>query len=363
MSLYIGLMSGTSMDGIDAALVDTNHHALIAGVTHPYPDQLQQALFAFDAAEKHDLQALLALNQQIGKAFSEAVIALLKKTGHAAADITAIGSHGQTLYHNPAATTPTTLQMGCPHTIASHTGITVVSDFRTRDLIEGGQGAPLAPIYHQKLLKNKNLPVILVNIGGISNISVIRPSAPPIGYDTGPGNVLMDLWTKQHQQVLYDANGDWAATGTCIAELLEDLLQDDYFKKPIPKSIDKAYYSNTWLQSKLKKNDQAKDVQATLLHFTARSIADAVQLEKTAECTQVFLCGGGAHNQALIQTIQSYLPAYAIQTTNDLNIHPDYLEAMLFAWLAEQTVQGKPIDLSTITGAKRPAILGAVYSK
>jgi anhydro-N-acetylmuramic acid kinase len=363
MSLYIGLMSGTSMDGIDAALVNANNQQLIAGITHPYADTLQQALLQFDASKKHNIQNLLELNHHIGQAFSEAVTALLKETAYSATDITAIGSHGQTLYHNPEADIPTTLQLACPHTIANNTDITVVSDFRTRDLTLGGQGAPLAPIYHQKLLKNQNLPAIVANIGGIANISLITPSAPPIGYDTGPGNVLMDLWIKQHQNTPYDANGFWASTGTSIPALLDALLNDAYFKKEAPKSIDKGYYSKNWLNAKLKSSYKASDVQATLLHFTARSLADAIK-NTAPTCNQLILCGGGAHNQALIQALQTYLPHYLIHTTAHLiNINPDYLEAMMFAWLAEQTLAGNPIDLTHITGSKKPAVLGAIYPR
>ncbi len=360
MSLFIGLMSGTSMDGIDAALVDINNNQLITGITHPYPITLQEQLISFDASEKHTPQALLQLNHIIGQAFSEATLALLKQTPYKPADITAIGSHGQTLFHNPDNDIPTTLQLGCPHTIAANTNITVIADFRTRDLVLGGQGAPLAPFYHQKLFENQGLPLLVVNIGGISNLSILNQSIPPVGYDTGPGNVLMDAWIKKHKNLPYDANGDWATTGTVIPVLLNTLLDDAYFKKPAPKSIDKAYYSLAWLQQYLLPSHKPEDIQATLLHLTAHSIADAIKAS-AADCKQILLCGGGAHNQALIQALATYLPDYKINTTELFDINPDYLEAMMFAWFAKQTLSHNALDLTQITGASKPAILGAIY--
>jgi anhydro-N-acetylmuramic acid kinase len=360
MSLYIGLMSGTSMDGIDAALIHSEKNQLLAGITIPYSSTLQKQLLDFDASKKHTPQSLLTLNHHLGHAFSKAVLALLKQTNYQANDITAIGSHGQTLYHNPDAKIPTTLQLGCPHTIATHTGITVVADFRTRDLVLGGQGAPLAPFYHYELFKNQDLPLAVVNIGGISNLSILNPSASPMGYDTGPGNVLMDTWIRKNQNLPYDKNGAWAARGAVIPALLNHLLSDAYFKKPAPKSIDKAYYAYAWLEKHIKPNHKPEDIQATLLHLTAHSIADAINAQ-ASNTKQVLLCGGGSNNQCLIQALINYLPQHQIHTTNKLNINPDYLEAMMFAWLAEQTMQKKALDFTKITGASKPTILGAIY--
>jgi anhydro-N-acetylmuramic acid kinase len=358
--LYIGLMSGTSMDGVDAALINTQKNELIAGLTLPYSKKLQAELLSFDADKTYTAQTFLALNHQLGHAFSDAALALLKKTNYQSDNITAIGSHGQTLYHAPDADIPTTLQLACPHTIAEKTGITVVADFRTRDLILGGQGAPFAPYYHQELLKNKKIPVIMVNIGGISNVSVLSQTAPPIGYDTGPGNALMDAWIKKNKNLFFDKNGDWAASGDLIPELLNRLLADAFFKKTAPKSIDKAYYALDWIEQHIKDNDKPEDVQATLLHLTAHSIADAIQAESSS-AEQVLVCGGGAHNQALMQTLKHYLPHHEVTTTRAVDMSPDYLEAMMFAWLAEQAILKKPLDLTHITGASKAGILGAIY--
>ncbi len=356
MSLCIGLISGTSMDGVDAALLDVKQNKLIHGLTYSYPAKLQERLLVFDATQKHTPQSLLQLNYLLGEEFANAALKLLEETTYQTSDITAIGSHGQTLYHNPDAEIPTTLQLGCPHTIAAKTNITVVADFRTRDMILGGQGAPLAPLYHQELFKNHELPALLVNIGGISNLSILEKSGSASGYDTGPGNVLMDAWIKKHKKLAYDAKGDWAQTGKLLPELLESLLADTYFSKPAPKSIDKGYYSLDWLQQHLNSNYKPEDVQHTLLHFTARSIADGASAGK-----QMLLCGGGAHNQALIKVLASYLPTHSVDTTEAVGIHPDYIEAMMFAWLAKQTLSHKPVDLTGITGASKPAILGAIY--
>lgn len=361
MSLFIGLISGTSMDGIDAALVDVEQNKLIHGITYPYSTKLQDQLLKFDAYQKHTLQSVLQLNHILGAEFAQAALALLKETPYQAADIQAIGSHGQTLYHDPNADIPTTLQLGCPHTIAAHTNITVVADFRTRDMVLGGQGAPFAPLYHQELFKNDTLPVALVNIGGIANLTILHQSDVTSGYDTGPGNALMDAWIKKHKNLPYDANGAWAQTGELLPELLVKLLEDAYFSKPTPKSIDKAYYSLSWLEQYLNPNNKPEDVQNTLLHLTAHSVADSVKFSAKS-CTQVLLCGGGAHNQALIKALTHYLPGYVVDTTLAFNIHPDYIEAMMFAWLAKQTLSSNPVDLTRITGADKPAILGAIYA-
>ncbi|MDF1677335.1 MAG: anhydro-N-acetylmuramic acid kinase [Legionellaceae bacterium] len=360
MSLYIGLMSGTSMDGIDAALVNPDTHQLIQGITYPYPAALKAQLLDFNPSKPYTLQSLLELHHLIGQSFSDATLALLKQTPYQASDITAIGSHGQTVYHSPNTTIPATLQLGCPHTIAEKTGITVVADFRTRDLILGGQGAPLAPCYHKECFKNENLPLAVVNIGGISNITFLDQSASPIGYDTGPGNTLMDAWIRKHKSLPYDANGNWARTGTIIPTLLKALLNDAYFKKEAPKSIDKSYYSLTWLEQYIEAGQKTEDIQATLLHLTARSIADVIQ-NSYIPCTQVLLCGGGAHNQALIDALSSYLPLLSVHTSHIAHIDPNYLEAMMFAWFAKQTLNHNSLDLTAITGAKKPAILGAIY--
>lgn len=362
MSLFIGLISGTSMDGVDAALLDSSTNRLIAGATFPYPEQMREELLAFHAFKKYSPQALLQLNRRLGEIFSHAAINLLQQTEYTTSDIVAIGSHGQTIYHDPNSEIPTTLQLGCPHTIAERTGITVIADFRTRDMVVGGQGAPFAPYYHHVLFKHQKVSLVVVNVGGISNVSFIRPDLPPVGYDTGPGNVLMDAWIYKHQRLAYDKHGEWASKGQVIPDLLNTLLGDPYFKKPSPKSIDKGYYSISWLIKHLSTDAKPEDVQATLLHLTAHSIADAIK-QTAPECVQVILCGGGAHNTALMNALRLYLPECLVDTTAAFLINPDYLEAMMFAWFARQTLDYQPIDLTHITGARKPTMMGAIYPK
>ena len=360
MSLCIGLMSGTSMDGIDAVLLDTEQHALIKSMMQPYDTRLREQLKKFDATKAYTPQALLQLNRELGEAFSNAALELLKQADYQPEDIMAIGSHGQTLYHNPDKAA--TLQLGCAHTIAVKTGITVVSDFRTRDMVLGGQGAPLAPYYHHEVFKNKDLPLALVNVGGIANITMLNKNHAPVGYDTGPGNVLLDAWIQVHQELNYDEDGAWALSGHVIEPLLERLLQDAYFHQTSPKSVDKAYFSQAWLQPYLDATYAPEDVQATLLALTARSIADALKAD-APDCKQLLLCGGGAHNLVLRGGLSDYLPNFHVDTTEAYGVHPDYLEAMMMAWLSEQALLGRALDLTPITGSSKPAVFGVIYPK
>lgn len=360
MSLLIGLMSGTSMDGMDAALVDLSNNTLVAGITRPYSQEIQVRLSEFNKTAFISPIKLMQLHALIGQDFAKAVFDLLSKADCKPEDIMAIGSHGQTLYHDPLALIPTTLQLGCAHTIAERTGITTVADFRTRDLVLGGQGAPFAPCYHQVLFEKQDLPLVLVNIGGISNITILRNNQPPVGYDTGPGNTLMDAWIKKNQNIDYDASGHWASTGQVIKPLLERLLDDPYFKQASPKSIGIEYFSDDWLSSYLESNYLPEDVQATLVSLTTLSIADAIKSD-APECARVALCGGGVHNTFLFEQLKQALPECNIDSTQAFGVDPDYLEAMMFAWFAQQTIQNKTVDLTQITGANKPGIFGAIY--
>lgn len=362
MSLFIGLMSGTSMDGIDAALVDLSSNTLIEGITRDYSQEVQSQLANFSKTALISPIQLMQLNQRIGQDFANAVIDVLVKAQCKPEDIIAIGSHGQTLYHEPLNTIPTTLQLGCAHTIAARTGITTVADFRTRDLVLGGQGAPFAPCYHKILFEKQDLPLVLVNIGGIANITILRKNQAPIGHDTGPGNTLMDAWIKKYKNLTYDADGDWAREGQVIKPLLKHLLTDAYFKQASPKSIGTEYFSYDWLSAYLEPDYLPEDVQATLLSLTAASIATVIKTE-APECKRVALCGGGVHNTFLCEQLKQALPQCWVDSTKAFGVDPDYLEAMMFAWFAQQTIQNKTIDLTRITGANKAAVLGAVYSK
>jgi anhydro-N-acetylmuramic acid kinase len=300
------------------------------------------------------------LNALIGRDFAQAANEVLHEAALNAKDICAIGSHGQTVCHNTESSIPYTLQLGCGHTISSLTGITVIADFRTRDLVNGGQGAPFAPLYHQELFSKQFSNVALVNIGGIANITFINAKHPTRGWDVGPGNCLMDAWISKLQGKQFDANGAWAQQGTVIQPLLDALLADPFIRLAAPKSIGKEYFSLPWLESHLQHTYKAVDVQKTLMAFTAHPIADAMA-DTYKVVNELFLCGGGTHNLALKQMIQDLLPEVAVKSVAEVGISPDYLEAMLFAWLAAQTVNQQSVDLRAITGSKKPAILGAIY--
>ncbi|ARG97493.1 anhydro-N-acetylmuramic acid kinase [Legionella micdadei] len=358
--LFIGLMSGTSMDGIDAALVDLSSNSYIAGITRPYSVEAKQYLNAVLNGEETSLKAYSQLNTLLGREFANAAIELLNKVQVPRNAIQAIGSHGQTLCHDATAKIPYTVQLGCPHTIAELTGITVIADFRTRDLVVGGQGAPFAPIYHQALFKGFNFPLAIVNVGGIANVTYLADEDTVRGYDLGPGNCLMDIWIKRNLGQEYDENGVWASTGKIIEPLLEKMLADPYFQREQPKSIGKEYFSLAWLESHLDPHYSINDVQATLLMLTATAIAQGIKMEAKAPC-QLLICGGGAHNSALLAALGHLLPELKIHSTDSIHINPDFIEATMCAWLAEKTLNRIPLDLSQITGAKRSTILGAIY--
>ena len=361
MKLFIGLMSGTSMDGIDAALVDVNTNTLIKGITRPYSDKAKEWLHAVLNGVQTTPAVLSHLNTLLGREFALAAHQLLETAKVTPQQVVAIGSHGQTLCHDATAEIPYTVQLGCAHTIAELTGILVVADFRARDLVVGGQGAPFAPIYHEALFKEDAMPLAVVNIGGIANVTYLVPGVDVCGYDVGPGNCLMDAWIKKHLNVAYDAGGEWAATGQVMPPLLTTLLADPYFNLPPPKSLGKEYFSDAWLARYLQPNDAPEDVQATLLALTATTIADAIQ-KSHLQCRSVAICGGGAHNIMLQNALIKQLPDLHVSSTKTFGIDPDFIEAMMFAWLADKTLSHTPLDLTRITGAKNRAILGAIYA-
>lgn len=349
------------MDGVDAALVDVKTHELKQGITCSYSDETRQCLDARAACDGLLMRDVGALNTMIGREFAQAVESLLKSANCPREAVAAIGSHGQTLCHDANGIFPYTLQVGCAHTISSLTGFTVVSDFRTRDMIHGGQGAPLAPVYHQAAFQKRNTrPFAVVNLGGIANLSVLLPGAPVIGFDTGPGNCLMDLWTQKHRHRAFDAGGAWAATGVVNEGLLSKMLTDPFFNQRPPKSIGKEYFSEDWLAKYVSPVYSAEEIQATLNVLTAESISQCL-LSQPVKIEQVFICGGGVHNQTLMRQLRNRLPERQVCSTQTIGISPDYLEAMMFAWLAEKTLSRTRIDLSSITGATQAAILGAVY--
>jgi anhydro-N-acetylmuramic acid kinase len=348
------------MDGIDAALVDLPSHQLIYGITKPYSDEVHTALSDLLVEQQISLAKLYQLNTLIGRDFASATQQLLAESNYCAADIKAIGSHGQTICHDASAIIPYTAQLGCGHTISSLTGIDVVADFRTRDLVNGGQGAPFAPLYHQELFARTDESVALVNIGGIANTTFLTPGQATRGWDVGPGNCLMDAWIYLHQEKHYDEGGHWAEQGVVSESLLTSFLADPFFSLPAPKSIGKEYFSLAWLEEYHKNEYKPVDIQATLLALTASCIADSF-LKANQATNKLYLCGGGTHNVQLLQALRQRLPGIIVGSISDLGLDPDYLEAMMFAWLASQSINMISVDLSQITGSKKPAILGALY--
>lgn len=372
MTLYIGLMSGTSVDGIDAALVDfaNDQPKLIATHYTPYHDELRTDILALCQRGEDEIQRLGELDIKLGKAFAQAVNELLAQQKLSAQDICAIGSHGQTIRHYPHHHYPFTLQIADPNTIAALTGITTVADFRRKDVACGGQGAPLVPAFHQAIfggsLQAGTAARAIVNIGGIANVTILK--APDltssdegcIGFDTGPGNTLMDAWIGQHKNLRHDENGDWAKQGKINKALLQQMLADSYFALPAPKSTGREYFNLSWLQKQLSHFSLSpEDVQATLAELTTQSICDAVR--KHLQQGDILVCGGGVQNGYLMSRLQELAQPLSVHSTQAFGMNPAWIEAVAFAWLAHETLNKRPGNLPTVTGAMRPAILGGVY--
>lgn len=359
-SYFVGLMSGTSVDGIDAALVaidDKGHTQLRASYAMPYGHEMRQQLLALAQPGANEIIRLGALDRQLAEAFAQAALAVMDAGNVAAAEVRAIGSHGQTVRHHPNDAHAFTLQIGDPNTIAELTGVTVVADFRRRDVAAGGQGAPLAPAFHHAMFSEAAATTAVVNIGGVANVSIIDAQGHVTGFDTGPGNSLMDAWIGRCQGERFDADGDWAATGQVDEALFRAALADPYFARPAPKSTGPEHFNLAWLGSLL---DPLKpeDVQRTLLEVTAASIANAL---KPAAPERVAICGGGAQNGLLMARLAALLAPAAVITTESLGIHPDWVEASAFAWFAHRTLAGLPGNEPAVTGARGYRVLGAIY--
>ena len=357
---YIGLMSGTSLDGIDAVLVDfsESNPAVISQFFLAYDEALKQAILALHQPTHNELHQAQLIANQLATQYALAVNSLLAQTEYSAADINAIGCHGQTIRHCPEH--GYTLQIGNAALLAELTGITVISDFRSRDIAASGQGAPLVPAFHDKILRHPEIHRVIVNIGGISNLTNLAPSRETSGFDCGPGNLLMDAWCMQHLGKPYDTDGAWAASGKVLPELLQKMLNEAYFSLPPPKSSGRDLFNSAWLQCRLQGDELPEDVQATLTELTSLTIAQAIQ-QQCAGAQEIYLCGGGAHNQTLRCRLAALLPDASVQTTNATGVNSDFLEAIAFAWLAQQNQQNLPANLPVVTGAKHPCILGAVY--
>ena len=362
--LYLGLISGTSADGIDVALASFDSAPrLHAALTQPYPQELRLRILELAQGDGHiALDELGALDVEIAHRFADAASSLLRREGVAATAVTALGSHGQTVRHRPLQQPPYTLQLGEPNVIAELTGIATVADFRRRDMAAGGQGAPLAPAFHAAMLPHDGRTRVVLNLGGIANITILAPAAAVTGFDTGPASCLLDAWAQQHLGTPFDKDGAFAASGRVDADLLADLLDDPYFAAPPPKSTGREVFHRSWLQQRLRGSTLAPaDVQATLVALTARSVAGAVR-EHAREASEMLVCGGGVHNPALMAAIAAELAPMPVVSTATLGIDPDFVEAMLFAWLARERVGGRAIEnLAAATGARGPRVLGAIY--
>ncbi len=363
---FIGLMSGTSIDGIDAALVDfTKQPRLVASHNHKIPAPLERQLASLCNPQEtvNEIDLLGEIDRLTGILFADAVRALLDKADIPAEQIVAIGSHGQTIRHRPDQAQPFTLQIGDPNQIVTRTGITTVADFRRRDMALGGQGAPFAPAFHAAVFHHPEKTRVIVNLGGIANITLLPPTGDVTGFDTGPANGLMDLWIREHKNADFDRDGNWARTGTVHPGLLQALLEDEYFAKPAPKSTGREHFSRAWLQRCLDSFEPLKpvDVQRTLLELTVRSCGQAIAAQ--APSGDCYLCGGGAHNRYLVEQLARYLPDWHLDSTEALGVAPDWVEAITFAWLAKRTLEGLPGNLPSVTGARKSAIMGAIYSQ
>lgn len=364
MEKYIGIMSGTSLDGVDTALVETDGKS-IRLLEHDFfamPSDLKQNVLDVCIGQQTNLVNIGEIDHRLGKVFADAVSQLLTKTNTDPASITAIGSHGQTVFHAPDSIYPFTMQLGDANLISAQTGITTVADFRRKDMALGGQGAPLVPAFHQALFDHLENNIVILNIGGIANISVINGDNT-YGYDTGPGNMLMDAWVQKHFNQPYDKEAKIARSGQVNQALLNKFLEEDYLQQPAPKSTGRELFNLPWLEQKLTGfNLSEQDVLATLAEFTAVTIArDIKQLTQEDTVNELLACGGGASNPLLMERLQQILPDWKIGNTFKYGIDADYMEAMAFAWLAHQTMHNLPGNLPAATGASRLAVLGAIY--
>jgi len=363
-------MSGTSLDGVDVALVEFNCNDSTASGqlrllnTHflAYPASLRAQILALQHPTANELETTALMGNTLAKLYAEAVNQLVAKTNLKPQQITAIGCHGQTIRHQPQLIDDIgfTLQIGNPALLAELTGITVVADFRSRDIAAGGQGAPLVPAFHQSMFASLQTSRAIINIGGIANITFLKNNNV-LGFDSGPGNMLLDAWIKEHQNLDYDANGQWASTGHVIAPLLETMLADPYFALPLPKSTGRDLFNIHWLTKKISGQPYAaQDVARTLVALTAHTIVNSLQ-QYCGSVDEVYLCGGGAHNSLLRSSLQKLLTNIQVESTDILGVGVDWLEAIAFAWLAKQTLDKKTANLPEVTGAKGARILGAIY--
>ncbi len=361
MPLYIGLMSGTSLDGLDFALVEQNERTeLLATHYEPMPSELNQELLALCSSGPDELAQAAMAEQAWANLAADGIQSLLLKAAINATAIRAIGSHGQTVRHEPHR--GFTIQIGNPALLAELTNISVVADFRRRDVAAGGQGAPLVPAFHEIMFGDEARSRAVLNIGGFSNLSLLSPGKATRGFDCGPGNVLMDSWVQRHRAQQYDREGSWAGSGRVDLVLLEQLLSDSFFATQGPKSTGRELFNLPWLDAHLASFPliASEDVQATLLELTVRSICESL-MESQPDTHDVIVCGGGAHNTALMRRLAALLPSCEVTSSSTYGVDPDWIEAMAFAWLAHCCIEGIPTNRPIVTGARGLRVLGAIY--
>ena len=359
---FLGLISGTSADGVDVALVEFDPQPRIsAAATYPYPEALRDRILGLARhAPSVALDELGTLDVAIARHFADSANALLARAGVDVNAITALGSHGQTVRHKPLGEFPFTMQLGDPSVIAELTGITTIADFRRADIAAGGQGAPLAPAFHSAAMANGNHRALL-NLGGIANVTVFDDDGDVLGFDTGPANCLMDAWAVRHLGQPRDEGGAWALHGILNEALLSRLLDDPYFALPAPKSTGREQFNLDWLEQRLVDGVSTVDVQATLLALSVQTIATAIRNNGPA-VDEVLGCGGGVHNAALMAALADELAPIKVGSTADIGIDPDFVEAAAFAWLARERLHGRPGNLPSVTGARAPRLLGAIFA-
>jgi anhydro-N-acetylmuramic acid kinase len=368
-SLYVGLMSGTSIDSIDAALINCQNHeiALLETHEHAIPAQVQQRIAALSHSGENEIEAMGVLDRELGALFATATLALLSKAGCAADSIIAIGSHGQTIRHRPvsAGHSPEhafTLQIGDPNTIAETTGITTVADFRRRDIAAGGEGAPLAPAFHAAAFAKPGVNRAIVNIGGIANATLLAGNELCAGFDTGPGNTLLDHWIERFDGSKYDQDGRWSSEGQTIDQLYSVLMQEEYFARLGPRSTGKELFNLAWLEPHLAQltEPDPRNVQTTLAEVTAQSIAGAIAGHEM-HVDEVYVCGGGARNTDLMRRLYQKVSPAILDSTAALGMEPEWVEAAAFAWFAHRTVEGAASNAPVVTGSAGLRVLGGIF--
>lgn len=369
---YLGLISGTSVDTVDAVIASfeaiTGSTRLLHTHGHPVPLRLRRELLEVAASGRTTLARIARLDVEVGHLFADAALSVIEGAGLGPGDIAAVGSHGQTVRHEPGGRFPSTTQIGDPNVIAHRTGIITVADFRRRDVAAGGQGAPLAPAFHQAVMSHPSARRAIVNLGGIANVTLLDPiesaASGPLGFDCGPANGLLDAWARRHLDAPFDEDGNWAAQGAVYGPLLEKMLTDPYFSLPAPKSTGRGYFDEGWIDGQLRSAGQAVapvDVQRSLCELTAATVAASLEA-CGARTDEVYLCGGGVHNRTLVEHLSARLSPRKVMRTDVLGISADYVEAAAFAWLAKCALEGIPGNRPSVTGATEPVVLGGVYS-